>query len=298
MTDFISIIICTYNPALHRLNQTIEGLKKQTLNYNQWELIIIDNNSDQPPIIDLNWHPNKKIVREEKQGLTNARLTGFSISSGDIIVMVDDDNVLKADYLEQTLQIFKGNEKIGAAGGKSLPQFEGSEPVWLKEFYSSLALRNLGNDIKLENWENKYPAFAPIGAGMAIRKSAISKYLNKQHVISDRTGLSLSSGGDNDIVIEVLKQGWHVGYFPSLELIHIIPVSRTTVHYLARLLFDTNKSWVQLLEIHSINPWDKIAAWSVPLRKLKAWFIYKAWKNTSNFIKWKGACGTYEGLSL
>jgi hypothetical protein len=35
----------------------------------------------------------------------------------------------------------------------------------------------------------------------------------------------------------------------------------------------------------------------VPLRKLKAYFTYKAWENEPNYIKWKGACGMFEGLA-
>ena len=297
MPDFISVIVPSYNPDISRLNQTLMGLKGQTFPLENWELLIIDNNSTPAITIDLNWHPNSKIIIADDPGLTHARLKGFEQASGKLIVMVDDDNILDQNYLQNTLNIFNTNRCLGSAGGKSLPIFEKIPPAWMKEFYSSLAIRDMGEMELTSVWENQYPSQAPIGAGMAIRKQALTSYINKLPVITDRKGSSLSSGGDNDIVIEILKSGWQVGYFPSLILYHIIPAERLSVKYLARLSNDSNKSWIQLLESHGINPWKKIQVWTVPLRKVKAWFVYKAWLNSANYIKWKGACGAFEGLS-
>lgn len=300
---YISILISTYNPCLERLNKTINGLKQQSLSTAFWELIIIDNNSsnDFASELDISWHPGSRVIYEQRQGLTYARLMGFKEAKGEIIIMVDDDNLLNTDYLEQTLYIFKDKPLLGAIGGKSLPIFEAEEPDWLHNFYNSLALRDLGDQILQEKWENSYPQCAPIGAGMAIRRTALKSYIDKvlsgRSIVTDRTGTSLTSGGDNDIVIEVLKSGFTVGYFPALQLQHIIPVERMQVSYLAKLNNNTNRSWVQLLENHDINPWGKITKWTVPLRKAKAWFNYKPWKSKINYIYWRGACGTFDGLA-
>ncbi|MEZ2334118.1 glycosyltransferase [Mucilaginibacter sp. RCC_168] len=297
----ISVIICTYNPNLKRLHQTLSALQKQSLDPLLWELIIVDNNSSNgfDAYVDLSFFPNSRIVKEEKQGLTYARLKGFDEAQGAIIIMVDDDNMLQSDYLETSLNIFKDHPQIGAAGGKSLPEFEYEAPVWLTEFYGNLALRDLGNDTIIAKWKNTYPDAAPIGAGMAVRKVAIQSYIDAvttdKSIITDRTDTSLTSGGDNEINIQLLKSGWELGYFPELVLHHIISKERMQAAYLARLLRDTNRSWVQLLEKHHINPWKKINKQTLLLRKIKAYLTYKAWKNEVNFIKWQGACGMLEG---
>lgn len=299
----LSVIIPTYNPNAARLQQTLSALKNQSLPADQWGLIIIDNNSSNnfEQQLNLSWHPAANVVKETKQGLTYARLKGFNESTGDIIVMVDDDNILDAGYLENVLKIFGQNPKAGAIGGKSIPLFEITPPKWLGEFYGSLALRNLGDEPITATWTNQYPAAAPIGAGMSLRRKALTAYIEKiisgNSNISDRTGNSLSSGGDNDMVIEILKSGWQVGYFPELELQHIIPAQRMQVDYLGRLLNNTNKSWVQLLQSHGINPWQQIAKTGTTLRKAKAWFTYRAWKNKPCYIRWRGACGTFDGLA-
>ncbi|MEO3404304.1 glycosyltransferase [Mucilaginibacter sp. CAU 1740] len=299
----LSVIIPTYNPDKKRLEQTLNSLKSQSSGMHEWELIIIDNNSSNnfQNQVDLSWHPAAKIITETKQGLTYARLKGFNESAGEIIVMVDDDNILNSDYLEQVISIFDQNSQLAALGGKSLPLFEAAPPVWLHEFYGNLALRDLGNDIIISGWVNQYPHAAPIGAGMAMRREALDTYIVKittsKSTISDRSGTSLSSGGDNDLVLEILKAGWQVAYFPQLTLQHIIPAQRMEVAYLARLVHDTNKSWVQLLESHGINPWKRISTSGVLPRKIKAWFTYKAWKSKPDHIKWQGACGLFEGLA-
>lgn len=284
-----------------RLNKTLSALKAQTLALTQWELIIVDNNSTPPVKADVSWHPDAVILREPVQGLTYARLSGFNAAKNGLLVLVDDDNLLHESYLQNVASIFGKHTGLGAIGGKSLPEFETTPPSWLKEFYGNLALRDLGNEEKTQSWQNLYPAYAPIGAGMAIRKVALASYIKKgetrQHVIADRSGTSLASGGDNDIVLEILKSGWQVGYFPQLVLHHIIPKERMAVAYLAKLLNNTNHSWIKLLHSHGINPWKKIPGWTVPLRKAKGWFAHQAFAGRVNYIKWRGYCGTTDALA-
>lgn len=297
----LSVIICTYNPNAERLNRTLAGLRNQTLALNKWELIIIDNNSSTAVSVDTNWHPNSSIIPEPKAGLTYARLKGFSRAVGQIMVLVDDDNILDENYLLNTLKILNTHPKIGAIGGKILPEFEETPPTWLNQFYSLLAIRDEGDSEIISEGDKQYPKAAPVGAGMAIRKAAVNSYITKVNKnnspVTDRQGSSLSSGGDNDLVMEVVKQGWQVGYFPSLSLTHIIPAGRIQADYLAQLNYSSNKSWIKVLQNHNINPWPKIAAWTVALRKAKAWFAYKAWIKPVNYIKWRGACGMFEALA-
>lgn len=295
----ISVIIPCHNPNPTRLTQTLSALAQQTLSANRWELVLVDNASteDLKSAMDLTWHPHHQWIKEETLGLTHARLAGFRQSKGAIMVLVDDDNCLAADYLEQVLEIFKASPQLGATGGKIIAAFEQKPPPWLANFYNMLAIRNFGDKVQVAHWENKYPQVAPVGAGMALRKSAIVNYLNRSTFFLDRTGKSLSSGGDNDIVIEILKAGWDVAYHPQLSLSHLIPPSRTTPTYMAKLVYDSNISWMQLLSFHGINPWKKINPKTLCLRKIKAWFAYRAWKSEVHYIQWRGACGMFKGLA-
>ncbi|AZI25844.1 glycosyltransferase family 2 protein [Pedobacter sp. G11] len=300
----ISVVISTYNPHLSRLKLTLDGLRNQTLAYFNWELIIIDNNSDNNfhEHLDLTWQPNFRLLTEEEQGLTYARIRGFKTAEAEIIVMVDDDNILDENYLSNVASIFNANPYLGAIGGISTPLFETTPAKWVESFYPNLALRDLGRKNIINRWENNYPEASPIGAGMGLRKTALKNYLHKicsgNNIVKDRTKLSLSSGGDNDIVLEVLKAGWEIGYFPDLSLTHIIPDARTGVRYLAKLIYDSNVSWVSLLASHQIYPWRNIPPYTYVPRCIKAWFMHKAWMGNKNYIQWRGACGLFKGLSI
>jgi glycosyltransferase involved in cell wall biosynthesis len=298
----LSVILPTYNPDPDRLTKTLGALRTQSLDLSNWELIIIDNNSTNGFVmqLDLSWHPAAKLIIESKQGLTFARLKGFEVSDGEIIVLVDDDNSLRQDYLERALKLFDEKPLLGAAGGTVVPDFESTPPSWISNFYDLLAIRNLGNEDILETWQGKYPKAAPIGAGMVLRRQALLPYIkmisSPENTITDRQGNSLGSGGDNEINILVSKSGWLTGYFPELLLHHLIPKNRTEPAYLARLAHDMNKSWMQVLKKHQINPWAPIPSWTVLPRRIKSWFVYKAWKNQVHYIRWQGACGMYRGL--
>lgn len=303
----LSVIIPTYNPSLERLNQTLKGLAIQTLPKSDWELIVVDNNSSIKfeSLINIPTDVDFQFVIEPRQGLTFARLKGFEEAQGEIVLMVDDDNVLDNDYLKYSVQIFDNNPKLGAIGGNIDSEFETSPSDWTKEFLGKLAIRNLGNQPRISEFNGKmisyYPTFAPVGAGMVIRKEALKKYIsdieNQTESISDRKGDSLSSSGDNEIVMYVLKSGFEVGFFPELKLTHLIPANRLTKAYLARLNHGILKSWTLFLIKHNLCPWRTISAWTVPLRKLKSYFIHTAWRNEVNYIHWKGSCGMFEALA-
>jgi hypothetical protein len=113
-----------------------------------------------------------------------------------------------------------------------------------------------------------------------------------------RTGPSLSSGEDNHLVLSVAKSGYSVGYFPELVMTHLIPETRLRADYLGQLNYGIAKSWVQLLALHEMCPWNAVQPWTVPLRKLRAFFRYRAWAGAPEYIRWRGACGHFAGRSL
>ena len=96
---FVSVIICTHNPRPDAFRRVLDSLAAQTLPKAQWELLLVDNASDDrlEPRWPLSWHSNARHVREDQLGLTAARLRGIRESRGDVLIYVDDDNVLAAD---------------------------------------------------------------------------------------------------------------------------------------------------------------------------------------------------------
>jgi len=383
----VSVVIPTHNPRRDYLERMLEALRRQTLEQSAWEVVVVDNNS-KPALevgswmlavggkggnkIDLSWHANARIVREEELGLTFARLRGFAEAKGELIVMVDDDNVLAPDYLETALRIAQEQPALGAFGGKCLPEFEVEPEAWLASVRSGLGLRDLGEAPQLfpeetgergvsvtrcvseavgkpELLKNRttvlpknrvtrrvteFPDCAPIGAGMVLRRDAAAAYAASLHgrgvgldgisvrqcfsravenpdlpkhritevpkhraasVITDRKGDSLASGGDNDICLTVIEEGWQVGYLPQLQLTHLIPKQRMTLDYHRRMARDSMKSFILMLDQHGIRPWPAMPRWTLPLRVASDWCRVKPWCGPNESISWWGNVGMYEG---
>lgn len=305
----LSVIVPAHNPHPGRLARTLAGLRAQTLPPPAWELIIADNASADPAVfaaLDLAWHPHARVIRESRLGLTAARLRGFAESHGDLIVLVDDDNVLDPGYLAAVSAHFADDPELGAAGGRSLPEFENAPPAWMREFDGLLALRDLGDEPGRARWREgehrAYPACAPIGAGLALRRAgadayaaALARDLRRQAF--DRTGSQLVSGGDNDLVMTVLEAGLAVAYFPDLRLTHLIPARRSEPSYLGGINRAIARSWVRVLGLHGIQPWRPIPRWTVRGRQARLWFRGRAWQSPAHWVRWQGACGHFEGLA-
>ena len=306
----LSVIIPTHNPQAGRLQRTLRALRAQTLPAAQWETVIVDNASSPAlAVADLTVHgpANLQLVAEPEAGLSHARRRGFFAGTGEFFVLVDDDNELAPDYLAETLRLFAAHPKVGLLGGRSLPEFEQATEPWMRKFDGLIACRDLGDapliSTGLRNpstGRNDYPAFAPIGAGMALRRTAAQSWLDQggHAALPDRKGADLSSSGDNDIVLAAMAAGWEAAYFPTLRLTHLIPAFRTSRDYLARLNRGIQHSWMRVLAKHDANPWPPLAPWTVPLRRAKAWFSYRAWSSPAAYIRWQGACGHFEGRAL
>jgi len=271
----ISVIIPSHNPRLDYLKIALVALKAQTLPSDQWELIVVDNASKQPLVadsgcrmpdsgvlsaatcsefpkrresydgecvgIDLSWHPMGRVVREEKLGLTHARLRGFAEAKAPLIVFVDDDNVLEKNYLEVALALAHEHLNLGVWSGQVFPEFESSPCKEIQPFLHVLCLRELEADI----WGNhRNTGLLPFGAGMCVRKNVAARYVEQVKKCSQRLELGrkgdlLTSSEDLDLALTCIDLGMGTGLFRRLRLTHLIPARRLQKEYILKLFQDS-----------------------------------------------------------
>lgn len=303
----LSVILCTRDPHAARLARTLAGLAAQTLDSSNWELLLIDNGST--PSLTRSSLPssgpalsNLRIVPEPIPGLTPARIRGIAEARGEVLVFVDDDNVLSPGYLEAAVLAFRDSPRLAAAGGPVIPEFESAPPGWLPEFSGLLALHDHGANplLAVGGPDASWPPFAPVGAGLCLRREAGLAYasvvrLDPARAALDRRAGQLTSGGDNDIVFTTLHSGGDVGYLPALSLVHLIPAGRLDPLYLARLNRAIQRSWVRVLALHSACPWRPVPRWSLPLRTLRARLRSRPWRGPVESIRYAGLVGRLEG---
>lgn len=234
----ITVIICTHNPRMDYLTRAIAALRAQTLPVDRWELLIIDNASTEPVAsrVDLAWHPSSRIIPESSLGLTPARLRGILESRGGLLVFVDDDNVLRPDYLAVCLRIAADHPLLGAWGGSCLPEYETPPPAEIGPWLGGLAVHKLNAPV----WAKfrSVTEACPCGAGMALRRNVALRYRelamnDPLRQALDRSGEALGAGGDSDMALCGFELGLGTGCFPELELTHLIAAKKLTLEYIA-----------------------------------------------------------------
>lgn len=273
----ISVIICTHNPRPDYFRRCLDALRAQTLSRDRWELVAVDNRSDEPVAdrADVSWPRPVRFIREERLGLTPARLRAIRETRGNLLVFVDDDNVLDDDFLETAVRVAEENPFLGSWSGQCRPGFEEPPPEWTRRYWGNLVIREFDRDV----WSNlpHLPQSMPCGAGLCLRREVAQRYLflhqsGKRSFQLDRTGESVISGGDNDLAACACDIGLGIGLIASLKLTHLIPPERLTEDYLVRLAEGIYFSAVVLAHLrHSVTDLASYTVrWHEPLRAMLA----------------------------
>src|SRR6476659_2672451 len=193
-----SVVVCSRNPRVNYLSRVLTALREQTLPKTEWELLLVDNASENPleDFVDLSWHSSSRVVHEPEPGLTPARLRAIAEARGELITFVDDDNVLHPAYLSESMLIAQQLPRLGAWGGQLFPEFEIPPEPGLEDLLEGLALRQF----QQPRWSNYDTSTCPYGAGLCVRASVAKRYAsiaNSDQIRRslDRRGNSVMGGG-------------------------------------------------------------------------------------------------------
>lgn len=143
----ISVILSTHNrPEL--LSNCLESLANQSLDYSNYEIIVVDNYSSD------NGKRTEKIYKSIKEkysslniklifekiigGMTLPRHIAIDNSDGEIIICADDDYIADKRLLEEALKCFE-DKSIHAICGKLTPKYESSPPKWIHSITTNLS---------------------------------------------------------------------------------------------------------------------------------------------------------------
>jgi len=95
-----SVIIPAYNEEQH-IEAAVIALKRQTVPETDFEIIVVDNNSEDSTTEIAKKAGAHKIVKETKQGTNMARQRGAEEGRGEILVFLDADCVPPPDWLRR-----------------------------------------------------------------------------------------------------------------------------------------------------------------------------------------------------
>ena len=191
----LSLVIATYNRGA-KLCRTLDSLLVQTLPQEQWEVVVVNNNStDDTAARFADYvvaHPqlDARMVLETEQGVSAARNRGIAESRGEYIVVIDDDERVVPEFLERYYSLFESHPEVGAAGGRILPGFESVPPRWMSKYTE----RTIAGTLDLGDRMREFPEGKFFGGGNhGYRRAVVGRYGGYDTSLG-RTGGGLLAG--------------------------------------------------------------------------------------------------------
>ena len=200
---FVSIIIPVYNDR-DRLALCLAALKHQTYPKNQYEVIVIDNGSDQPLDDLANQYPQVRLASESKPGSYAARNRGLQMARGQLLGFTDSDCIPVPDWIANGVARFLATENCGLVAGKIQLFFQQQDRPTVVELFDS---RNFLQ-------QHRYIAEDHYGA---------TANLFTSRAVFDAVGLfnaQLKSGGDREWGKRVYAAGYQQAYADDVCIAH------------------------------------------------------------------------------
>lgn len=259
----ISAVICTYNREKY-IRQALDSLADQTLNSNNFEVIVVNNNStdNTTTIVHdfIQTHPNLHIVfcNESNQGLSYARNRGISESKGELITFLDDDAIAPVGFLENVLKLFYLYPETLAIGGKIIPGFVDGKPNWYSKFFWGVTGQfDPGNKIGNLLFWGKFPC----GSNMTFHKHFFNQFgLFNPNL--GRKGTILLAGEEKELFSRVKSDSdkKKVWYFPELVVYHMVDNTKLNSDYLRKFSYGFAQG--EKLEVEHAPFFKKIARYA------------------------------------
>ena len=236
----ISVVIATHNRANY-LMQALEGLAHQTLPHEEFEVLVVDNNStdETKQVVTLFAKTNSfvKYLYELRIGSNIARNTGLRQAMGKYVAFLDDDAVPSPFWLENIIKAFNSQTLLGIVGGKVDPVWEKERPKWIQgKLLKALSILDYGNSPRFLK-ENEFF----FSVNMAFKRELLEQFGGFETGVS-RAGKNLLTNDEIPITIKIRKAGFRLYYDPSILVNHIIPEIRLTHQWFIKRYFSQGYS--------------------------------------------------------
>lgn len=233
----ISVVLCTHNQADY-LNKALTGLVSQSLPRERFEIIVVDNASQdhtQDIIRDFNSVENLRCLYEPNLGLSIARNQGWQKALGDYVAFLDSDAIPSRDWLARIQKRFALiRPKPAAVGGRIVPIWEGRRPDWLsRDLEPFLGIIDWSDESFIIGDENPYYL---AGSNIAYRRDVL-RMMNGFSVSLGRRGQRLLS--NEEILLQ--KKATHLNLFyyydPDIYVHHHVKSECLRKRWFYRRLF-------------------------------------------------------------
>ena len=232
----LSIVIATFNRSAYLL-RTLESLAGQTLPAQEFEILVVNNNStDDTPAVFAEFarrHPELRLrmVAEPDQGISYARNRGVAEAEGECIVFIDDDEEAVPDFAKSYRDFFRSRPDCDAAGGAVVPVYEAPLPRWYSHYIEKMITGAMDMGDRVRPFRgSRYPGVGNSG----FRRKLFERYGNFNTALG-RSGSNPLGGEEKDFFMRMRSQGIRYYFVPGAAIRHITPASKLSEEYFERL---------------------------------------------------------------
>jgi glycosyltransferase involved in cell wall biosynthesis len=126
----------------------LESLEDQTYAKAAYEVVVVDNGSDQPIHGLVDQYQQAVAVIESRQGSYAARNKGISLAKGDIIAFTDSDCIPEPDWIERGVAHLLNRPDCGLVAGRIKLFFRNPDRLSAVEVYEKIKGFNQRNKIE------------------------------------------------------------------------------------------------------------------------------------------------------
>jgi glycosyltransferase involved in cell wall biosynthesis len=236
----LTVCICTHDRPGY-LRDCLEGLRRQTAGYEQFDVLVVDSAStgDAPAQLAqlVRECRNARLLRVEQPGVSAARNAGARDAAGEYIAYIDDDAIPAADWIARILEAIREADPPPALiGGRILPFWEAPLPLWWPP-----RLRGSLSIIEAEG-RGEYrtaalpPGLEPYGANMVINLASLHA-IGGFGTQSGRVGTALLSDEEVQLAWKLQDAGHSARYDSRIVVRHQIQAARLTPTWLLSRLY-------------------------------------------------------------
>ena len=240
---YVCIVVCTYNRS-ELLEECLLSLKRMLPVPVDWEVIVVDNNSDDntESVVRqlMRTFPKLSYVKELKQGLSHARNCGAHASKAEWVLYHDDDALAHSDLLTRFVNTSSRND-FDCIGGKYLAWFRNEKPAWWP----------VGAGEKEDPREDFGPIEYPqLSGGIFACKRELLLSMGGFNPDLGQLGEQLRYGEEVELQAKLLEAGYKIAYDPLLRIDHLVAKEKMSVSWILKSRY---KNGVDFWQTHRVK---------------------------------------------
>jgi L-malate glycosyltransferase len=189
-----------------------------------WKVVVVDNGStDQTAAIVRSYQHRLPLtcLHESRPGKNMALNTGLESTTGDLVVLTDDDALPHVDWLLEMREAADGHKDYAVFGGVILPKWEVAPDPWITDWVPLGPAFSVSDASVPEGPTTAHNVFGP---NMAVRAEIFTRGYRFDTEIGPR-GANYPMGSETEFVRGVLRDGAKAWYCRRATVEHFIPRS-------------------------------------------------------------------------